>query len=490
MDSVSKQIKRPFSVRIDRKQFDLLHAHLFPGDDDEHGAILAAGVCETERGMRLLVREVFLARDGIEYVPGTRGYRALTAAFVADKSHYCAQQGLCYLSVHCHPRATTRVSFSDDDNASHLRGYPALLDGSKGNPVGALVFGRHSVAGDIWLPGGRREDLDILRIIGLNQNELSPCPTEHAGLVDKAYDRSMLLFGKVGQQILGSLKIGIIGAGGGGSLINEWAARLGIGEIVIADPDRLDTTNLPRVVGSKRIDALTFLTKSSNPWLRKMGRRLSRSKVSIAKRVALQANARIHYHPAFGDVVDEKTAMQLRDCDFLFLCTDTMQSRIVFNALVHQYLIPGVQVGSKVPREEDGTVGDVFTATRIVLPYPGGGCLFCANAISPLRAQEEALKEHRDSMQRYVDDPEVREPSVIALNVLSAAQAINDLMLMFTKLFRPSVRPYHHYNFVRERKHQLVELTNYSNCLYCGSHPRSMRARGDGKRLPCRPSRR
>lgn len=35
-------------------------------------------------------------------------------------------------------------------------------------------------------------------------------------------------------------------------------------------------------------------------------------------------------------------------CDYLFLAADSMRARLVFNALVHQYLIPGVQLGSKI----------------------------------------------------------------------------------------------------------------------------------------------
>lgn len=488
MDKFREQMTMPLSVRIDRKQFDLLYGHLFPGDEDEHGAILAAGLCKTARGIRLLVRDVFLARDGIDYVPGTRGYRALTAAFVAEKSHYCAQQGLVYLSIHCHPGATRSVGFSSDDYGSHERGYPALLDASNGNPVGALVFGQESVAGDIWISHSSRVEVNSTVIVGLNSSTLYPKPPIRSRFVNEIYDRSMLLYGEAGQQILHALKVGVIGAGGGGSLINEWISRLGVGGIVIVDADQIEKTNLPRVVGSRKIDALTFLTSSRVRSLRTLGRRLSRTKVSIAKRVAKQANGKIRYRTLVADVVDEEIALQLRDCDFLFLCTDTMQSRIVFNALIHQYLIPGVQIGAKVPRGEDGTIGDVFAATRIVLPYSGGGCLFCANAISPLRAQEEALQEHRDSMQRYVDDPNVHEPSVIGLNVLSGAQAVNDLMLMFTNLFNPEVEIYHQYEFVQERKRQLVELRSDPNCLYCGRSMQSMRGRGDGKRLPCRPS--
>ena len=56
-----------------------LQEHLFPGDKDEHGAVILAGTCESERGLRLVARELHLARDGVDYVPGKRGYRMLKA---------------------------------------------------------------------------------------------------------------------------------------------------------------------------------------------------------------------------------------------------------------------------------------------------------------------------------------------------------------------------------------------------------------------------
>src|SRR5438105_3228277 len=92
----------PISMTIDEPTFNRLHSHLFPGDNDEHGAVIAAGISKTKTGTRLLAREIFLAEDGIDYVPGTRGYRALTARFVAEMSGYCADEKLCYLAVHCH----------------------------------------------------------------------------------------------------------------------------------------------------------------------------------------------------------------------------------------------------------------------------------------------------------------------------------------------------------------------------------------------------
>ena len=60
-----------------------LRTHLFPGDGDEHGAVIAAGLARTPAGeMRLLARNLFLAADGQDYIAGKRGYKMLKAEFV------------------------------------------------------------------------------------------------------------------------------------------------------------------------------------------------------------------------------------------------------------------------------------------------------------------------------------------------------------------------------------------------------------------------
>ncbi len=143
----SESVKSPVSLTIDGDLYRRLSDHLFPGDHDEHGAVISAGITTSLHGTRLLARDLFIARDGIDYVPGTRGYRALTPAFVASCISYCADEDLCYLAVHCHG-GTDSVQFSGDDMASHERGYPALLDISNGGPVGALVFTTGAIAGD------------------------------------------------------------------------------------------------------------------------------------------------------------------------------------------------------------------------------------------------------------------------------------------------------------------------------------------------------
>lgn len=129
--------------------------HLFPGDGAAHGAVIAAGIAATTRGTRLLARELFPAVDGVDYVPGRRGHHMLTAEFVRDKIRYCRDEHLVYLAVHNHG-GHDQVAFSPEDDASHQRGYPALLDIS-GLPVGALVFAANAIAGDIWTTDRARQ---------------------------------------------------------------------------------------------------------------------------------------------------------------------------------------------------------------------------------------------------------------------------------------------------------------------------------------------
>ena len=112
----------------------------------------------------------------------------------------------------------------------------------------------------------------------------------------------------------------------------------------------------------------------------------------IAARVARGANDAITYDPIVGDVTDMSIAMQLTDVDYLFLCADGMLPRLVFNSIVHQYLIPGVQIGSKVPVDKrTGAVQGVFLVSRPVLPFLKGGCLSCNELIPPDQLQDEML---------------------------------------------------------------------------------------------------
>jgi hypothetical protein len=83
-----------------------------------------------------------------------------------------------------------------------------------------------------------------------------------------------------------------------------------------------------------------------------------------------------------------------------------MRGRLLFNAIVHQYLIPGVQVGAKV--RVDPKSGEVLDTYSVVRPVTSeSGCLLCNRLISSAKLQDESVSEKERRQQRYIDEPEI-----------------------------------------------------------------------------------
>lgn len=473
------------SLTIPGHLADALRDHLFPGDDDEHGAVLHAGIASTSLGLRLLVRDVVFARDGLDYAPGQRGYRMLTARFVTEQIMRCRDAGLVYLAVHNHG-GNDAVGFSDDDLASQRRGYPALLDVMSGLPIGAVVFAPNAMAGRLWLSADRQVEISEGKILGSSIRTLRAKPPSRQTRRAHAYDRQARLFGDRGQELLGRLSVAVIGAGGAGSLMVEYLARLGVGRFVIIDPERLDPTNVPRITGATRWDAMSWLREPTRPkWMRRMGERLAAPKVRLMRRLIQEANPEARIVTLKADFVDDQVARHVLGCDYLFLAADSMQARLVFNAIVHAYLIPGVQVGAKIPVDgETGQVGTVFTVSRQVTP--SWGCLWCNGVITPAGLQREAETEVERRFQRYVDDPDITAPSVITLNATVASQACNDFLFAVTGLTESTAPPDYVRFIPREREVRLERPRRDPACPHCGIGPSGLLGRGDGAFLPTR----
>ena len=449
-------------LRIARREFDVLNAHLFPGDCDEHGAVLLAGVSQTEGRTTLQVREVHLAEEGSAYVPGKFGYRALAPQFIHRLITRARDERLAYLAVHNHG-SDRQVGFSSIDMSSHERGYPALLQIARGMPVGALVFGHRSVQADVWLADGTRLELEEASVIGNSIQRLTPSPRREVDDLAGSYERQIRMFGKMGQVQLSRCRVGVIGLGGIGSMVAEYLARLGVGEFVLVDDDRVEELNLPRIVGASAWDALH--------------REL---KVAVAQRVILQSNERAKIHVIPGDVAKESVARDLRFCDYVFLAADSMRARLVCNALVHQYLIPGVQLGSKVRSDSEGKLVDVMSANRPI--RPGVGCLWCNQLIDQEQLAKEAKTDEERKAQAYgVEEP---NPSVISLNAISAAHAVNDFMLDYLGLREEREDFYYEHFHCLKGKQSLVAPRRDLDCPEC-SQTGLRYGRADSVSLPC-----
>lgn len=449
-------------IRITREDYEVVINHLFPGDMDEHGAVLLAGTSKNNGQLVLHVREIHLAREEIDYIEGKIGYRALSPTFIHRMITRARDERLVYLAVHNHG-SDRNVDFSNVDLESHVRGYPALLQIAKGMPVGALVFGKRSVQADIWLPDGSRLELDEAVVVGTTINRLFPSPKKINHGVVNTHDRQIKMFGTAGQMDLKICKVAIIGLGGIGSLIAEYLARLGVGNFYLVDDDCVEESNLSRIVGATLSDVKNKVKK-----------------IEVAQRIILQANNEANIKLLPEDVAKGSVANKLISCDYLFLAADSMRARLVFNAIVHQYIIPGVQLGSKIRSDMSGKLLDVMSANRPV--RPGLGCLWCNQLIdSSLLAKEAKTDEERKSQAYGVEES---NPSVISLNAISAAHAVNDFLLDYLTL-RPEKETlqYEHY-FHLKFAYNLVIPRKSVDCSEC-SRTGLRFGRGDLVALPC-----
>lgn len=452
-------------VRIMAWDFARLRAHLFQPDHDEHAAIALVGAVHSSSRDALLVRELHLV-DSSDFPPGRYGYRQIAPRLVAELAGRAGDEGLGYLAFHSHPGALAQVALSSDDLATHERLFPHLRDLAPARPIGGVVLGQESAAGDIWFADGRRERLGALVAVGSRIERLTPRPSPGAPAAAR-FDRQARLFGDVGQARLRRLRVGVIGVGGGGSMIVEQLAHLGVGALTLIDPDVVEEVNLNRIVGATRRDA-----------------RRRRSKVDVSARLVRRIDRTIRVEAVPGDVCDLPVASRLRDHDFLFLATDTISSRLVLNAIVHQYLIPALQIGVKVDLSRRETIDEVYVAVRPVLPE--AGCLQCAGLIDPMRLQEERRSPEERITQNYLEAREVIDPAVMSLNGIAASHAVNVMLFGVTGLADDDAAGHRLY-FPREDSWSSVLPRRLSGCRFCGHAVRSSLALGDPEgRLPCR----
>ncbi|WP_292394682.1 HesA/MoeB/ThiF family protein [Methanoculleus sp. UBA303] len=126
------------------------------------------------------------------------------------------------------------------------------------------------------------------------------------------YARQMLLFGEEGQERLKKAKVFIAGAGGLGCPIALYLAVAGIGEILLADRDTVDRTNLNRQVLH---------------WERDIGELKARS--AEAKLREVNPDIRVN---AFATTINEANVRDLvGDADLIVDALDNFPTRYLLN---------------------------------------------------------------------------------------------------------------------------------------------------------------
>ena len=229
------------------------------------------------------------------------------------------------------------------------------------------------------------------------------------GASTTAQDSSIRLWGEPGQRALSALRVGIIGAGGVGSILSEHVARLGVGETLHVDFDVVTTPNLNRSQGAKRQDAVSETLKTI-------------AALRLAK-MAATATAFVA-RAVVGSVVEHSTIPDLLDCDVILNAADSPWARQVLDQLAFAHLIPVIHGGTTLRGNSDS--GEIIAGKcEVSATGPGHPCSECLGVYT--RADVTEAQEHPNvrGRRRYLETgaplaPEEREASVISFNAVVA----------------------------------------------------------------------
>lgn len=396
-------------LRIASFHYEQLKAHLFPGDGNEAVAVALCGRFNDRDNCILTVMELF-------YIP----YQACEertpvrvtwpTASINQLITKAKSENLAIVKIHCHPGGGEFFSEFDDKSDHEL--FEHLF----------AWLGTSALHGScVMLPDGR--------LFGrfFNQN-LQPQPIEKIKVIapvwldwyyspevavdESLQKRNMQAFGKGTIDRLSRMKIGVVGCSGTGSPVLEQLKRLGVGELVVVDPDYIDFVNLNRIIGSTREDAEQQVKKTA-----------------VVEREVAKAGFGTKVTAFATDIMNRDVVKALASCDVLFSCVDGVEARHVLNLVSTYYLVPLFDLGVKLDANGKGSIDGIYASVHVVLP--GGSSLFSRGQYTLEELQAASIKRaapeeyHRN---RYLEEVGEDTPAVISVNLMVATYAVNELL--------------------------------------------------------------
>lgn len=406
----------PTALAFSGDQHERLRDFLFPGDGGETAAVLLCGRREGDRRQRLLVREIFC----VPYAECSERNPRLVSwstECIAPLLESAAEQRLSVIKVHSHPSGYGAFSRTDDEGDARLlpmiRGW-VEADVPHGS---AVMLPEGGMFGRLLLPDGTLDAINCISVVG---DDLCFWYRGVVGAALPGFAASHAqAFGEGTTERLRRLSIGVVGASGTGSLVIEQLVRLGVGELVLVDDDRVEARNVNRVTNSTMRDAAE-----------------GRLKVDVhAEAIArMDLGTRVIRVPR--NLWSPEAVRSLAQCDVLFGCMDTIDGRFLLNALASQYTLPYFDIGVRlqaVPHGPDkGRIREACGTVHYL--RPGRSSLMSRGLFSMSDVKAAGLRRNDPDAHLgqvkdgYIAGAPVRRPAVISVNMFAASLAVNEFL--------------------------------------------------------------
>lgn len=401
-------------LRMTGRQHDALRSHLFPGDGSEAVAVALCGRRAGESRHVLTVRK-------IEFVPYEEcSVRTpLRVSWSTDRVlppllAEATRRGLALLKIHSHPGGFAEFSETDDESDRAL--FPSVYGWTNGEHphASAVMLPSGRVFGRIVKEAGEFEPLTLVSVAGddLRYFWRLANGTEH---VPEFARRHAQAFGAGTTCALRRLAVAVVGCSGTGSPVIEQLARLGVGRLVIVDPDRVEEKNLNRILNATMKDV-----------------RRGRFKVEVLARAVRQMELGTEVVPLARNLFDADVIRQVAECDVLFGCMDSVDGRHLLNRLAAFYSLPYFDVGVKLVADGRGGVEQICGTVHYL--QPDGSSLLSRGVYTIEQMRAAALKRtnpeaYRDQLrEKYIVGIQEDRPAVISVNMQLASTAVNEFL--------------------------------------------------------------
>lgn len=400
-------------LRMSGKDYAILQNHLFPGDDKEAIAFALCGNFNIGSFNGLLIHEVHCLPHEMckirEY-----GYIDWPPEFLEPLLLKAEEKGLSILKIHSHPSGYSQ--FSAMDTECDIKLFRSVFGWIQTNKFHASA---------VMLPNGQifarflDDDLNLLtidKVLVAGDTIKIWQYTSDCKLKDQD-TRNLQAFGDRTVQLLKSMKVGVIGCSGTGSIVIEQLVRLGVGTIVMVDPEAVEEVNLNRIPNTYEEDAIS-----------------RRKKVDVLKERLTKVGFGTKFITSYDNICESREILkELATCDIFFGCLDAQEPRYVLNQLSSYYIVPYFDVGVELKADGNNGISKVYGAIHFI--QPKGSSLYSREAISMDKVSDESMKRQNPEMydlqikEKYIKGAgNVESPAVISVNMQLSAMTVNEFL--------------------------------------------------------------
>lgn len=313
-------------------------------------AFAFAGLRKYGKKMRIFVQPdgvILPAEDCYNYTAKTR-VKLNKKVQAAIYNEFVQSESRVLINSHSHPFSESGTDFSPTDDkddiaqASYWQSMP-MSDGNARFSL-SLVFDQSSFSARLTHKG---KFYPISRVQVLRHAQVDTLVPNNA--IEKAkvfvpnnmFSRQQAI---IHESNIANYKVGVVGAGGLGSILAENLVRLGVKKLTIIDDDIVERSNLNRLQGCSKHDLYEY-------------------KVKVIKRNIEDITDQVECHAITANLSSQNAIASLSSCDLIISCVDNDVARYEVNRLATQYMIPFFDVATSVSVKngEPNYLGRIFS---------------------------------------------------------------------------------------------------------------------------------